>query len=69
MDNINTTSTKTFYEFYDNLTDGSKKKILNDYIYTAEQSFGTFYNKKRNKSFSRLEKILIERICGQEFKW
>ncbi|MEG1617369.1 MAG: hypothetical protein RR202_10445 [Bacteroidales bacterium] len=62
-------NTKTFYEFYENIPNGEKKKIVNQYVYESEQAFGTFYRKLREKTFTRLEKSLIDKICGQEFFW
>lgn len=66
--NINSESI-TFDMYYDSLPDGIKKKLVLEYMTRTEQSIGTFYNKKKNKKFTPLEKEFFEKYAEMQLNW
>ena len=67
-ENINSEKV-TFENYYNSLPDGTKKRLLLEYMRMTEQSIGTFYNKKKNKRFTLVEKKLLEDLAKKNIAW
>lgn len=59
----------TFRSYYKSLDDDQKKQLRKKFLDRCGYTYPTFYYKFKNNTFIKLEREVLDELCGKEFLW